>query len=197
VLNDATAGTSVDIAATDCVLSADYDSFGWQRGVTALITPSITCSIHGDRLRCEARHQGSTAIGYYEYTDPGKTTSVPGLRDKASPPKASGTSLKGNKFELEDAWRGGKVPQLDPGREIKQLLDERPHPNSVALLEWLNRDIAAGLEMSSDVLWNIAKLGGASVRYVLADAQTTVERHQQILVDQLLTRFWVYFIAKK
>jgi len=58
-LNDATAGTSVDIAATDCVLSADYDSFGWQRGVTALHHAiNQLARFHGDRLRCEARHQG-------------------------------------------------------------------------------------------------------------------------------------------
>jgi hypothetical protein len=49
--------------------------------------------------------------------------------------------------------------------------------------------------MAPEVLWNIAKLGGASVRYVMADAQKAIERMQQLLVDQFLTRFWVFFVS--
>lgn len=101
----------------------------------------------------------------------------------------------------QDLWNadkpGGKAIELGANQDLKQLLDQRPHPNTLEFLDYLCRDIAAGLDMAPEVLWNIAKLGGASVRYVMADAQKTVERLQQLLVDQFLTRFWVYFIAKE
>jgi capsid protein len=102
------------------------------------------------------------------------------------------------KVKIEDAFRGGKTLEMEPGEEVKMLLDQRPHPNQVEFLDYLNRDIAWGLGCSSDILWNIVKLGGATARYVLADAQQTlIEPNQQLLADQFCSRFWVYDIAKK
>jgi ClpP class serine protease len=87
---------------------------------------------------------------------------------------------------------------MDPGEEIKLLLDQRPHPNQLEFLEHLVRDIAWGLGCSPDILWNIAKLGGATARYVMADAQQTlIEPMQELLADQFCSRFWVYYIAKE
>lgn len=101
------------------------------------------------------------------------------------------------KVKVEEAFRGGKVPGLAPGEDIKMLLDQRPHPNQVEYLDYLNRDISWGTDFSSDVLWNITKLGGATVRYVLADAQANVEAIQELNADQWCSREWIYYIAKE
>lgn len=189
---------TVDIPAEHCVLHADLDSFGWQRGVSGLhhaVNHLLdTTEIVSDlKLGIKVGNR----VGYWEYSPNPKVSDVPGVGDAARGNLQKAKAPKGGDVLLEDTFRGGKIPSLDNGKEIRQLLDERPHPNSVAFLEHLNRDIAWGLGISSDVLWSIAKLGGASVRYVLADAQTFLESQQQLLVDQFLTRFWIYFCAKE
>lgn len=101
-------------------------------------------------------------------------------------------------IKIEDALKAGKIAEMNPGEEVKMLLDQRPHPNQVEFLEYLSRDIAWGLNCSSDILWNIAKLGGATVRYVMADAQQgVIEPNQELLADQFCSRFWIYFLAKE
>ncbi len=108
------------------------------------------------------------------------------------------TLANGTKVKVEDAYRGGKGAEMDPGEEIKLLLDQRPHPNQLEFLEHLVRDIAWGIGCSPDILWNIAKLGGATARYVMADAQQVlIEPMQELLADQFCSRFWVYYVAKE
>ena len=189
---------SVDIPASHCVLHADFDSFGWRRGVTAL-HHGVNNLLDTTEIVSDLKLGIKTAnrIGYYEFSPAGTIGSTRGLGDAVKDNLEKAKAPKGGDILLEDAFRGGKVPKLDGGRELRQLLDERPHPNSVAFLEHLCRDISWGFGIASDVLWNIAKLGGASVRYVLADAQTFIESQQQLLVDQFLTRFWIYFCAKE
>jgi capsid protein len=105
----------------------------------------------------------------------------------------------GTKTKVKLAFgSGGEVPTLPPGVDIKTLMDERPHQNSRDFVdESLIRDICAGTNLSADLLWNIYKLGGANVRYVLADAQVFVSTEQQRLVDSWLTQDWIYTIAKE
>lgn len=184
-----------EIQAKDFVLNADYQSVGHSRGVTAL-HHAINNLLDRTEIWSDVKLGIKIAnrIGYYISSE---------LPQGARPPRAMGgkvtteTTEGGSEMLVEDIWRGGKVKTLAVGQKIQQLLDERPHPNSREFLEDLNRDIAWGVGLSPDVLWNIAKLGGASVRYVLADAQVWIEAQQQLLVDQFLHRFWVYFCAKE
>ncbi len=71
-----------------------------------------------------------------------------------------------------------------------------PHPNNLSLIEFLIRDIAWGVGLSPEILWNIAALGGANTRFVLADAQGWIEEQQAELVRLYNSRVWVYTIAK-
>jgi hypothetical protein len=98
---------------------------------------------------------------------------------------------------VEQAYTPGKTPVMAPGEEIKLLLDQRPHPNQIEMLDYLVRDIAWGVDMSPDLLWNIAKVGGADVRYLLADGQKTIEKMQDLIADQFCSRFYVYYISKE
>jgi len=186
---------SVDVPASDFILHGDYLSFGHSRCPTPL-HHAITNFIDTTEIRSDVKLGIKLAnrIGYYITRE---------IANAAGAPKGMGvkqsvqTTESGGKALIEDTFRGGKILGLDPGEQIKQLLDERPHPNSQAFLEDLNRDISWGIGVAPDVLWNIAKLGGASVRFVLADAQIWIEAQQQMLVDQFLHRWWVYFIAKE
>jgi hypothetical protein len=74
---------------------------------------------------------------------------------------------------------GGEIPDLDPGQEIKLLLDDRPHPNTLGFYEYLARDISWGTDWPPEILWSIAALGSANTRYIMAEAQSLVEVGQQ------------------
>lgn len=194
--------TVVTVPASDAVLHVDYDSCGFQRGATHLHC-AVNHLLDKTELITDLKFGTKIAnrIGYYIANQlpstgkgpPGMGTNQRSVNQKTNMPGG----WKMEQVIVEDTGKGGKLLELNAGQEIKQLLDARPHPNSLEFLEWLNRDIAWGLGISSDILWNIAKLGGASVRYVLADAQIFIQAQQQLLVDQFLARFWIYFCAKE
>jgi hypothetical protein len=195
LLNPDDATQFTDIAAQDFILHADFLSVGHRRGVTAL-HHALNNLLDITEIRSDVKLGIKLAnrIGYYIARDQLTAGNKP--RGMGGKPTLE-TTETGEEVVIENVYRGGKMLTLKPGEEIKQLLDQRPHPNSREFLEDLNRDIAWGLGLSPDVLWNISKIGGASVRYVLADAQVWIEAQQQILVDQFLQRFWVYFISKE
>lgn len=184
-----------EIAAQNFILHADYLSFGHSRGITALhhaINNLLDRTEVWSDLKLAIKIAGKQGF-YIERANPVTTKRPPGMGEGRSVQQNDA----GDNIYVENLTRGGKLIGLQAGEKIQQLLDQRPHPNSREFLEDLNRDIAWGIGLSPDVLWNIAKLGGASVRYVLADAQVWIEAQQQLLVDQFLHRFWVYFISKE
>jgi capsid protein len=92
---------------------------------------------------------------------------------------------------------GGDTAYLQPGQSLKTLHDSRPHPNQMALLDHLARDIAWGVGVSSDLIWNIDALGGANTRYILADAQRWIRAEQDRLADTFCQRVYVYALSKE
>lgn len=191
----------VDLPARDVMHLADFASIGHTRGVSALahaITHFLDATEIKGLMKLGTKIAAQQGI-YISGTEPQPRSKAPLGVTVAS---GSATQATADQWSMKDLYentdeRGGKVLQLQPGQEVKTLLDQRPHPNSVALLEVLNRDIAVGIGFSPDILFDISKLGGATARYAIAAAQQSIERIQQRLVDQMLTRFWVYFCAKE
>lgn len=188
------------VDARDMIHHADFLSVGHVRGVSAL-HHAVTHLLDRTELLADlktgskiANRQAHFIVNQLPQQRSGAPT---GMSVSSGQPQLATPG----QWTMQDLYnpekRGGKVVELGAGQEIRALLDQRPHPNTLEFLDYLCRDIAAGLDMAPEVLWNIAKLGGASVRYVMADAQKTIERLQQLLVDQFLTRFWVYFVAKE
>ncbi|NBW10127.1 MAG: phage portal protein [Caulobacteraceae bacterium] len=193
-------GNSIILPARDVIQHADFLSVGHVRGVSALhhaVTHLLDRTELLADLKTGSKIANRQALYVVNQLPQTRSTAPAGMTLATGAP----TLATPTQFSMQDLYSedkpAGKVTELSAGQEIKQLLDQRPHPNTIEFLEYLCRDIAAGLDMAPEVLWNIAKLGGASVRYVMADAQKTIERQQQILVDQFLTRFWVYFVAKE
>ncbi len=185
----------VDIPASDFILHVDRQAFGHRRGVSAL-SHAINNMLDRTEIWSDVKLgiKLSNRIGYYLAKQQMTGTAPKGMGGKIT---TTTTGTAGEEVLTEKVFKGGKMMELDPGVEIKQLLDQRPHPNSREFLEDLNRDMAWGIGVSTDVLWNMAKLGGAAARLVLADAQVWIEAQQQMLVDQFLTRYWIFFVAKE
>lgn len=196
ILDDDRKGTLID--ASKFVLHSDFLSVGHVRGVSAF-HHAINNLVDITEIKADLKTGikiANRAGHYILNTLPQTRSSAP---TGMTPATGAATQQSDTQWSIQDLYSpekaAGKSVELKAGQEIKTLLDQRPHPNTQAFLDELVRDIAAGFDMAPEVLWNIAALGGASVRYVMADAQKTVERMQQTLVDQFLTRFWLYFVS--
>ena len=118
--------------------------------------------------------KNSSRIGYYltssdDEKRQGMDAALGGKKTKVQTPNGPVTLklVYGN---------SGEIVSLPKGVDIKTLLDQRPHPNSREFVDDFIRDVSWYAGVSSDLLWNITKLGGANVRYILADAQVFVGR---------------------
>ena len=185
-----------DVAARDVIFFADYERAGQSRGLTVLAhainnlldTAEITSYIKtGVKLSNQygywiEKAAGTTGAGKFESLGSGVTETV-AVSDTQN-------------ITLEKVYGGGQIPDLKPGESLKFNSASHPHPNQLTLLEFLIRDIAWGVGVSPELLWNIAALGGANTRFVLADAQGWIEEQQADLVRLYCQRVWVYFIAK-
>lgn len=73
-------------------------------------------------------------------------------------------------YKVEDLYQSqGGMMNMPKGSKIGVIQDARPHPNQVALIEFLIRDICFGVGVAPDILWNISELGGANSRIANAD----------------------------
>jgi capsid protein len=186
--------SQADIPVGEFFYLGDYASAGKHR------TPSIlhrACNHLIDITEINAATKKgikiSNQIGYYigqAATQSG--AGIPPMGEGANP-KTEVTLSDGTKRTLEQLLtQGGEIPGLPPGAEVKQLLDQRPHPNTAEFLKSLARDISWGVDMAPEVLWDIAALGGANTRYVMADAQSFIEVEQQNLVDSYAARYYIF-----
>jgi capsid protein len=196
---------SVDIPASDAAFICKYRRPGRVRGEPAL-RHAVNNLVDRSEIMAFTKTsiKNASMIGYQIVRNAPLWQGGPVL-----PPKGMGAgpneitvydSVTGlsKTLKAENPFGSGKQAEMDPGEEIKLLLDQRPHPNQTEFLNYLARDIAWGMDCSPDILWDIAKIGGAQVRYVMADAKRTlIEPAQQLLADQFCTRFWVYSIAKE
>ena len=189
--------TQADVPASAVCYIGDYSSPGKHR------TPSIlhrACTHMLDITEINAATKKgikvANQIGYYiaqAATQAGG--GIPPMGNGANP-TTSVTLSDGTKRTLEQQLsQGGEIPGLPPGTDIKTLLDERPHPNSVEFIKSLSRDISWGVDLAPEILWDIAALGGANTRYVMADAQSFIDVEQQALVDSFLARYYIYDTA--
>ena len=88
---------------------------------------------------------------------------------------------------------GGKTLMMAPGEELKMVESNRPAPNTIAAMEYLNRDSCLGtLPYEFVVEPNKA---GAAMRLVVAKAGRMFANRQEILKNRLLIPTWGYVIA--
>lgn len=92
----------------------------------------------------------------------------------------------------DNIQQGGRIQAVDGS--LKTIADERPHPNKLDLLRWLVRDIAWGLGVSPDILWDLSGIGSVGVRYLMADTRRWITGQQRIL-ERDCQRIYTYMIS--
>jgi capsid protein len=96
-----------------------------------------------------------------------------GLRNElataGSASTSEGTDPKRD-YVVEDFLKSqGGLANLPAGAKVGTIQDTRPHPNQMSLINHLIRDIAWGVGVPPEILWDIHEIGGASVRMMNAD----------------------------
>jgi capsid protein len=201
------AGEAVEIPAADFALLCNYERKGAPRGITILKHAINKLVDRGELEQMTSKGMKNAArVGYAITREPGAPPKAPGWSGRGptgvNPTRTeSTTDAAGNtrKVKVEDVIdnTGGEIPELPEGFDIKMLLDQRPHPNTVEFFDYLARDAAMGCDWPHDLLYSIWKLGGANTRYVMADAQSVIEREQQRYIDLFGARDVVAFAAEE
>jgi capsid protein len=88
------------------------------------------------------------------------------------------------------------MPRLQPGEEYSSFGSNRPSPTFQGFIELLLREIAVGLGLPFEFVWDLVKAKGSGSRFILAKAQRRFEERQRLLIDQFLTRVWRWVMAK-
>lgn len=101
-----------------------------------------------------------------------------------------------NDVAREEIISSANIPRLSPGEKIENLAPSRPGTSFEPFAKFLIRDIALGLNLPPEFVYDPASVGGAGMRFVVAKAQRRFEQRQRLLIDRFCNKAWRYFIAR-
>ena len=186
---------AAEIAAAAVAFVADYERAGQTRA-TSIFEHAIPHLHDRDDITGFLK-QGVKLANlrgfWFEKEIGASTAALPGQpMVQSTITKSDGTTAT---VQLEQILRGGEIRELPPGVKLRNNDSSHPHPNNLNLLDYLIRDIAWGVGVAPELLWNIASLGGANTRFVVAEAQSWIEREQEKLIRTWLQPVWTHTIA--
>jgi len=181
---------SAFVSSNDSIFYADFERPGQVRGISSLAHALNNIQDQAE-ITADVKHgiKMANQVGLIR-TMKGSAGGAQGFASAVTTRTVNGATIN-----VEQMREGGIVAQLGENEDLSVLHDGRPHPNQMVLLEWLVRDIAWGVGLSPEVLWDLAKQTGPSQRYLMAETQRWIE-HEQARLKQACQRFWTYFIAK-
>lgn len=95
----------------------------------------------------------------------------------------------------ENFFAGGNIQYIGIDEDIQVIASDRPTQNILAWGDDLVRDFCLTSGLSYEIVWNMAALGGAPSRIVLADGQWFFDGIQDTLNDRYNQRVWVWWAA--
>lgn len=171
-------GVVRQIAAANCLYYSHPGSLGQIRPPT-ILKHAINHMIDISEILADVKLTIKVAaqMGLYVKNQKGNSGGYSGamaiagsLRNELMEPGDGTPENPASSYQIEDFYRAqGGIANLPEGAEIGTIADARPHPNQVNLIEYLVRDIAWGVGVAPEIIWNIEKLRGANNRLVNAD----------------------------
>lgn len=194
-----------DVPVQDFIYFGEYESNGQTRCITrlhsALNHVFDRAEIHAAlKVALKQTAQKGEVI---ETDIGGANPKAPGMEMLLGPRQTAATFTNPDTGAVtnithEQLYGAGQILRLNPGQKVKVIADTRPsNEMSTFLEEVLVRECAWGFGLPPEVIWNIASLGGANTRFILASAQQFIEQQQQFLIDTYCARLWIYTIAKE
>lgn len=189
--------TQTDVSAENVLFFCSYEGIGWNRGVTCL-AHAVNNLRSIDEIDDAFTH-GIKAAAQYAWTieteleasasNPGGSLGPGGTSPR--PQTLVEDPVTKKPMVLEKMLQSGQIEELAPGRSLKIVHDERPHPNIRDHETELIRDIALGTDYPFEIVWRIEALGGANTRFVLADCQSKIQVDQEEMVEQVLAPAYI------
>jgi lambda family phage portal protein len=187
---DVVAGKWVDVSARDMVLVFEPERADQVRGVTALYHAINTIHDKKDILDFERIGvKNMSAIAAVLKTDDG-TTEAEDWRDTEDENDAT----EGTRLTLAQL-QSGQIPVIGKDEELTMHSSDRPSPAFTGFLDFLIRDVATGLGLPYEFVWNPEKLGGTAQRFVLEKAQRRFRERQDLMKSMLLDRLWFWVVS--
>lgn len=191
--------TQTDIDAQNVLFFCSREGIGWNRGVTCL-AHAVNNLRSIDEID-DAHTHGIKASAQYAWTieteagaaaQPGGSLGPGGQTSRPQTIVEDPVTKKA--IVLEKMLQSGQIEELAPGKSLKILHDQRPHPNIRDHETELIRDIALGTDYPFEILWRIDALGGANTRFVLADCQSKIAIDQEEMVEQVLAPSYILLL---
>lgn len=100
-----------------------------------------------------------------------------------------------NAPQTYEEMQGGAIFRLDKGQDVKTIGSDRPSPNVQTFLHYIDRDVANGLHVPIEFVWDSSSLGGSGNRLIIKKAERTFSDRQRLLI-RAKRRIRNYVIAK-
>lgn len=192
------------IAASDCIYYGHFKKLGHVRPVSILraainhlidIGEIVRDVKYGIKIRNQIPLTVESQLGT-NFQSNATQAIVSQVREKSVATTDGSGAAATTKLSYEEIMQGGNIPRLLPGQSLKALIDAAPHPNQLALLDWMVRDISWGCGLPPEIVWNMEKLRGANNRLLNSKLQRWIGA-RLLHKRNFVRRFWVYHIAKE
>jgi hypothetical protein len=192
------------ISASDCIYYGHFKKIGHIRPVSILraainhlidIGEIVRDVKYGIKIRNQIPLTVESAVGTNFQTN-STNAIVSQVRSKSVPTTDGDGNATTARMNYEEIMTGGNIPRLQPGQSLKALIDAAPHPNQLALLDWMVRDISWGCGLPPEIVWNMEKLRGANNRLLNSKLQRWIGA-RLLHKRNFVRRFWVYHLAKE
>lgn len=185
-----------DIGAEHCSLVSDFERVGQARGLSCLYHAVNRLLDRGEILAATTKGIKLSQQMAYVIENQMPASGPSGGPGALSPGRPTvKVETPSGPVTLEKFLASGQVQELAAGKTFRLVHDERPHPNIVNHLDGLVRDVSLGTGFFPEVLYNVAALGGANTRFVMASAQSRIEELQEILVETYTAHVYLAHIA--
>jgi lambda family phage portal protein len=182
-------GATRDIPATDFIHLFEGERADQPRGITALYHAINNLHDKKDLIDFEkVKAKNASAIAATLETEDG-TADIDDWNESEG-----GNANSPTEIDLA-LMRAGKVQVLKKGEKLNMDSPNIPSATFQGFLEFLIRDVAAGLGLPYEFIWNPEKVGGSANRFILEKAQRRFAERQELFIDRMMNRLWFWVIA--
>ena len=191
-IRDSATGDVSVVPAGSCIYFGEFDTPGEDRPVPPL-AHAVNHALDITEVFAFTK-QGIKSASLLGAVREQKENATPRARQGLTGAPRTVTDADGRRFKVADVWSGSQIPQLDPGETIKLLHDERPSANVMDFIRTLIRDVAIGWGLPPEVVWEMLRMTGPGVRFVMDVADRWIKCRQK-RHRIWARRVWRYVIA--
>jgi capsid protein len=177
---------SVQISANDFILLFDPNRIDQVRGISA-----FTHAINH-------LHDKKDILGYEKTAVKANSSWTAVLKKAGGSADARDWNDDGNTSSNGIAlmqMTDGQMPVIDTNDAIERWMSDRPGTTFAGFLDYIIREVNVGMGLPPEFTWDTSRLGGASQRFILAKAQRRFDERQQLFINKVLNRLWLWVIS--